>query len=229
MGGKISRKRETITGETLDLASRRGVGVPNDVIYECRLTDCRVRIGYPRGVTIVCSTFVNTTIEVSRTCSDSWRGCFFDSCTFKGKYHSCLFGNKSDECPGRAGLRNCDFTGATLNLCDFLNCTPGDLRLPGWPHITIFSPRQNADDFADLKGDPVLADIHRSMGHTSPLVVAATYSMTAYVNSSRLDVFKLVELNDRILEGKAELEAPEPDASLEAIRELLKRKPYVFM
>ena len=85
----IDRSGEVIIGETLHLASQRGVDVWNDVIYDCRLVDCRVRIDYPRGLTLFCSTLVNTTVEVSRTAAEcGWRGCFFDSCTSITRYRA---------------------------------------------------------------------------------------------------------------------------------------------
>lgn len=225
----IDRTGEVITEEALHLAVRRGVGVPNDGIYNCRLTDCRVRIGYPRGVTIFCSTFVNTIIEMARTAAECGQGCFFDSCTFKGKYDDCRFGLGHVDCSLQPGLRNCDFTGATLNLCSFFNCTPDDLRLPGWPHVTIFYPRQNAEDFADIGTDPVLADIQGSMCNSSPDKVGLTYHVPSYAKQFRPWMLRQWETRRLIAEIRHEPPPPEPVISLETIQELLRRKPYVFM
>ena len=150
----------------------------------------------------------------------------------KGRLVVCnppVFGGENDYCPNKAGLRNCDFTAATLNFCTFFNCTPDDLRLPGWPHVTIFSPRQNADDFTDLTSDPILAGIHGIMRVTSPKEVAITYDMTDYVKKWRADVLQGREFQKLLARIRSEPEPPEPVISLERIRELLKKKPYVFM
>jgi len=222
MADRIERRGEVVTGETLHLQS-------NDVIFECRMIDCELRIDRPRAATFLGSTFVNTTLKVTGTSTESWNGCFFDSCTFQGKYYSCLFGNTNDQYRFEAGLRTCDFTGATLNLCSFLNCTPDDLRLPGWPHATIFSPRTNAADFADLATDPVLASIHSSMGNTSTQVVAVIYNIPAYCKQSRQGILERWEVDKLFAKARANPEPPEPVISPDAIRALLQQKPYVFM
>jgi|GEM_PF-3433075 hypothetical protein len=229
MSESIKRMYEVINGETLYLASRRGIGVANDVIYGCRLTHCHVQIGYPGGASIFCSSFTHCILEVSRTCRESWDGCFFDACTFRGKYYDCRFGLHSRQCSGQGGLRRCDFTAATLNLCSYLNCTPDDLRLPPWPHVTIFYPQKHADDCADLLRDPILATIHESMTHTSPEVVAITYHLPSYIKQTRPWVIRSWELGKLLAKARSEPPPPEPVISLETIRELLQKKSCVFM
>jgi hypothetical protein len=222
MSDRIERRGEVITGEALHLRA-------NDLIFECRLVDCQLRIDHPRDATLFSSTFVNTTLQVKGTSTESWKGCFFDSCTFEGKYYSCLFGNASDQCPLTSGLRNCDFTGASLHLCEFLNCASDDLRLPSWPHITVCHPRQNADDFADLISDPVLARIHGAMEITSPRVIAVTYQLPSYVQKEYQHILKGWEVQKLIAKARSEPPPPEPTVSLETIRALLQRKPYILM
>lgn len=230
MNDRIERRSEAITGETLHLAWRSGFEVPKDLISRCRLVDCQLRIDRPRAATLLCSTFVNTRIVFTQTCTTKCgSGCFFDSCTFRGKYFGCLFGRESAECDLKPGLRNCDFTEAILHRCRFLNCTPEDLKLPGWPHVTVFYPRINAEDFADLNTEPALADIQGSMGNSSSMIVAMTYYLPNHINECGMALAKFARHTDRLLEGKAELEVVEADASMENLREMLKRKPYVFM
>jgi len=234
MSERINRRSEEIAGETLHLASPDPMsiyegGAPNHLIYECRLVSCQLQIDDPRGTTLYCSTLVNTGIEVTRTCATSWRGCIFDTCTFKGKYYDCRFGLDSSECSLKASLRNCDFTEAKLNLCTFHNCTPDDLRLPRWPHVTIFNPLQNAAEFADVAKDFVLGRIHQSMCNSSESEVAVTYNMISFVKETRAYLLKDWEAHKRFAMANSEPPPPEPKVSLDLVREFLSKKACVFM
>src|SRR5262245_8989770 len=123
----ILRVGEFIRGEDLRLRSQDGIH------SRCEVVDCTLDIADPAEVFLYCSIFRSTTIKVAKTMTKGWYGCFFDSCTFLGRYYACYFGADALDsrlCTLKAGLKDCDFTKATLNLCAFLNCTPEDLRLP---------------------------------------------------------------------------------------------------
>ena len=187
--------------------------------------NCRIEITDPDEVFIFCSTFVETILEVSGTSSECWSGCYFESCTFKGKYHDRYFGDSSNQCKFKAGLRNCHFDKAILNLCSFLNCTQDDLHLPRWPHVTIYYPEKNASDFEDVAAmDAILAKMHGSMIY--PTVVATTYHLPSYIRQSRRGILSsTANCRSRLQSAKSEPEPAEPAFALENIRKLLKTKP----
>ncbi|MCE9530723.1 MAG: hypothetical protein K8T89_06300 [Planctomycetes bacterium] len=217
-----ARLGETLKNQTLILANQ-------DVIHsKSMVVDCSIRVTEPREVGIFCSTFSNSRIEVVKTCSKDWTGCYFDSCTFKGKYYNCRFGMDSQQCDLQAGLRNCDFTNASLNLCSFFNCTPNDLRLPGWPHVTIFYPSKNAADFTDLKSDPWLARLQYSMENAGD-IIALTYHIPTYIRQTRPHLLKRWKINKLFAESRSEPPPPEPVFSLENMKKLLQTKPYVHL
>ena len=222
----VDRVGEEIRNETLRL------GRHDRIRGQCRVVDCTIQIADPRSVTLFCSTFQRCTIDVLKVRTgyrNPWAGCFFDSCTFKGKYYDCYFGEASNFCSLQPGLRGCDFSQATLNLCSYFNCAPEDLQLPRWPHVTIFRPREHADDAADFAGDPLLKWIHVSMGNTSPVVVGITYHLPSYLRQSRSSIRKHWELEKLLAQARSEPPPPEPELSLESMRELMLTKPFVFL
>src|SRR6516162_5030378 len=102
------RLNQTFRGESLRLA------LQDAIASNCELIDCAIHIAEPREVSIFCSTFIKTTIEVGKTCNKSFHGCLFDSCRFRGKFYNCLFGDDWPDCNLKAGLRNCDFAEASV-------------------------------------------------------------------------------------------------------------------
>jgi len=217
----IDRVGEIITNETLCLAAQ------DRIRAGCKVLDCTIVIADPEEVSLHCSSFVNCTIRVLKKRKHSWDGCCFDSCIFKGTFYDRYFGNDSLDGTCKGCLRNCDFTGATLNLCAFFNCTPEDLRLPGWPHVTIFYPNKNAKDFADLAVDSVLGRMDALL--TIRDVVALTFDLPAYVRKARPAILRSWKLEKLLAKTRSEPEPPEPTFSLENMRKLLQTKPYVFM
>jgi hypothetical protein len=220
----IHRRHEAIGKETLCLVANSGIGP------DCELVDCAIDIADPTGVLLLCSRFINTQIEVSRVCKHWWQGCFFNSCRFKGKFYGSYFGIESDECRQReCGVKTCDFTEARLDLCSFFNCTPNDLALPRWPHVTVFHPGANAADFADVVSDPLLHVLNMSVMEKSPKVVAITFYLPAEMRRSRRWIMEQWELHKIFARTAGKPEPPEPVLSLDNVRKLLETKPYVFM
>lgn len=59
---------------------------------------------------------------------------------FSGRYTGCGFGSRPDHYNPKGGIVGCDFTQATLDMCDFMNCDMSTLTLPKWPTITFLYP-----------------------------------------------------------------------------------------
>ncbi len=205
------------------------LGRQDAVAANTMITNCTVRLLHPNDVTISCSTFTDSTIKVNGKCKRNWNGCYYDSCVFRGSYFDHYFGNDCSFCPGRGGLRNCDFTNAKLDLCGFINCKADDLRLPGWPHVAIFHPRENAADFAELSIDPLLRFLHESMKNSSEEIVASIWNLPAHLKRSRKSILNLWEIQTIFAKAKGESAPPEPVFDLDRSRDLLKLKNYVHL
>lgn len=195
----------------------------------CELVDCAIQIADPRDVYLYDSTFRNTSIQVMKTCKESWRGCCFDTCRFIGKFCDCQFGADSLDGNCKGILRHCDFSETSLHLCSFYNCAPTDLRLPGWPYVTILEPAKNAVDFADIATDPFLDFIRGSMGNSSPKEIATTYDLPIHLKQLRPGIMRRWKIDVLFAKSRSEPLPPEPTLSLEKIRKLLATKPYVSM
>jgi hypothetical protein len=62
----------------------------------------------------------------------------FSGVKFSGIFSGCDFGDwESNE---RSSIENCDFSGAMLDGCRFLNCEVETLVLPKWPCFTLVNP-----------------------------------------------------------------------------------------
>jgi hypothetical protein len=57
----------------------------------------------------------------------------FEDVRFEGSFYDCRFGNHAD--PSIAGLKNCDFTAATLSFCEFCNVDTADVKTAAWPTV----------------------------------------------------------------------------------------------
>ena len=192
------------------------------------IIDSSINILSPADVYIFCSSFKNTTIAVAKQCfRQNWRGCFFDSCKFKGKYYDVCFGVGDEKCNLEAGLRACDFSECKMHFCTFFNCTPADLRLPGWPHVTVLDVQANANDFASLCGDPVIKRMHSLLRLQG--LVALTFNMPQFIKQTKPWIYRLWNTNAIFARARSEPIPPEPVIDIQVIRELLAQKSYVFM
>jgi hypothetical protein len=72
----------------------------------------------------------------------------FVRCSFHGFLNGIDFGSNSadGELDAFGRLEACDFSGARLNGCRFLNCDIASLRFPPPPHIVILSPSSRKAD-----------------------------------------------------------------------------------
>jgi hypothetical protein len=82
--------------------------------------------------------------------SSRWLNAYLEGCTFQGKLRGCDFGHLPEFYHPDAGIKNCDFTHATVDWCQFIDCDISTLQFQGWPHFAVASPKQNASLFASL-------------------------------------------------------------------------------
>ena len=62
----------------------------------------------------------------------------FSNVNFDGNYVGCDFGGWDSV--DNASIESCDFSGANLDGCRFLNCDAEALKFPIWPCFVIFNP-----------------------------------------------------------------------------------------
>jgi hypothetical protein len=216
------RLGERIEREEVVLDVHDVIGGGSEVI------DSSVTILKPRDCGVHCTRFRNSSIRVVKTCNKEWFGCFFDGCFFRGRYYDCRFGcMPSDECQIQPGLRNCDFSKASLNLCSFWNCTPADLKMPSWPHVTIFEPAKNAADFAELCSDPFLEWIHE-LTRDRTEVTAVIYNLPKFLRQETPRLQRRWDLKKLLAKAGGKL-PPDLVLSVENAKRLLESKPYVYM
>jgi hypothetical protein len=95
--------------------------------------------------------------------------------------------------------------------------------------VTIFHPRKNANDFADLTSDPILDRIHELMGGVQEGAIGLTLNLRAYLRQTRPSVLKVWTIRKMTAEIRGEPLPPEPTFSLENMRKLLETKSYVVL
>lgn len=90
--------------------------------------------------------FVDCEVHIkSKLTGFSWCGGYFEHCTFHGKMSGCDFGNQPDHGGERGGVSRCDFSDATLDGCQFIDCDLEGTTLPAWPGYTLLDPIGNAE------------------------------------------------------------------------------------
>lgn len=74
-----------------------------------------------------------------------WYYSWIKECRFTGKFSGCDFGHWPEDDPSTGGIESCDFSGAILDGCRFLDCDASTLRFPKWPCFTILNPIGNLE------------------------------------------------------------------------------------
>ena len=111
------------------------------------LINCEIRIKCSgNAVNFSNSIFENCLIKTTRELNNVHFGDnSFISCTFKGKYSGCRFGETKI-------VRDCDFSDAKMDLCDFFEKTEIEtLKFPLFPFIVISDIKNNSKDWAEIK------------------------------------------------------------------------------
>lgn len=139
---------ETITGKIIEI----GAGKYMDFIHGGTvLDDCEIRILCgAQSVNIFNATIRNSIVKTRRELKNlQLLDVQFDGCKFLGQYSGCRFGQLESQNTGT--VKNCDFTAARLDLCDF---HPGSniesLTFPPWPQIVVRKPNQWREEWLGI-------------------------------------------------------------------------------
>jgi hypothetical protein len=111
---------------------------PNLTLRNCTLV---LRVA-ARDLVLVSPRLIDCTIQVKKELKNlRWYKTSLKGCRFTGKMTGNDFGHwPDDEEPGRGGIEDCDFTGAQLDGCRFIDCDLSTLKLPSWPCFTLLEP-----------------------------------------------------------------------------------------
>ncbi len=117
--------------------------------HNLTLRRCHLVIKVPaRSLVITRTRLIDCTIEVKRELKNfRWDGVILKGCRFIGSMTGNDFGRwPYAEHPELGGIEDCDFTGARLDACRFVDCDPAALKFPSWPCFTILNPVQRMNE-----------------------------------------------------------------------------------
>src|SRR5262249_23563674 len=103
---------------------------------------------------------------------------FLKGCRFTGRLTGNDFGRWPDSPPG-GGIEDCDFSGAQLDACRFLDCDVSSLRFPHWPCFTILDPVHRSSELSAVPWPGDIGLIASGFAKAPPSTVAVTYSAPA--------------------------------------------------
>ena len=134
-------KERIVRGETIELTNDDYNTIGRGTIFE----DCEIIVRAPaRDLVISDSEIIGGVWKQKRKLSKKqFNRTHFENVRFEGSFYDCRFGNHSDA--SLAGVKNCDFTAATLSFCEFCNVDPGDVKTAPWPTIRFEQPQRFKD------------------------------------------------------------------------------------
>ena len=140
MTPNIHYDNREIEGERLDLTQRGIYWLGPNIT----LRRCTVVLGVAsRWLSLVSGQLIDCTLEAKRELKNTrWTTMNFKGCRFKGRFYGNEFGQRREHEEGweLAGLEDCDFSEARLDLCRFHGSDMRTVRLPKWPCFTILDP-----------------------------------------------------------------------------------------
>jgi hypothetical protein len=83
-----------------------------------------------------------------------------------------------DEDTERGGIEDCDFTGARLDACRFIDCDIRTLKFPSWPYFTLLDPIRRKSELLARQWPGTAHLTMEALMMSPPQTVAATYSAT---------------------------------------------------
>jgi hypothetical protein len=136
----IHYENREIVGERLDLPKGAIYWIgPNLTLRRCTL----VLSVASRWLTLMSGQLIDCTIQAKSELKNTrWTTMNFKGCRFKGRFYGNEFGQRPEHEEGweLAGLEDCDFSEARLDLCRFHGSDMRTVRLPKWPCFTILDP-----------------------------------------------------------------------------------------
>ena len=168
-------EKQTIADQEIVLTNEQQNFLGPELTFE----NCRLIFRCAHTSLIITRTkFINCRIEIRRKLVNfqSLRA-WLQGCTFRGTLRSNDFGHWPPTFADMAGIRDCDFSEATLDLCRFVDCPIETITLPRWPCFTILHPYQNLSRFESVKSPVDLSFL--SHPYTPPRENFAAYTYYA--------------------------------------------------
>jgi hypothetical protein len=160
-------------GASIDL----GNAPSKDVISnEATFTDCRIRLWRSGGFTLGNAAFHRCTLQsMAVTNGVKWGRCALIDCSFLGTYRGCIFGGKPLDSAHGGRIERGDFSQANLHLCEFYGFLHDLPRFPGWPCVTILSPRNESSDWLSLSFSGWFHVLQQVIAESSAELAAVTF------------------------------------------------------
>ncbi|MFP2904229.1 pentapeptide repeat-containing protein [Pyxidicoccus sp. 3LFB2] len=164
-----------ITGERLELDSKTELYYLG---HDLTLRNCTLVIRVPERALVISKTrLIDCTLEVKRELRGfRWHNAILKGCRFSGALSGCEFGRWPDEeAPELGNIEGCDFTGARLEACRFLQCDARTLKFPSWPCFTILDPVRRKSELLALPWPGTMRITVESFVEGPPETAAVTY------------------------------------------------------
>jgi len=214
----------SLRDETLELGNHDC----HDFIWGgARLENCVLDIR-GAGFNLLDATLLNCRIRARRRLSNvRFVETVFENCTFEGSLVGCRFGFRRGESQNpRAYYRNCDFSKARLDLCEFFEGDPDSNIWSSWPNFAVLQPGLNKQDWLSIVFPPELKVIQAVIAgeQLSPDVAqaepkAVTVDLASYGSVDAESVWALIQNKPYIVfTGKGEKPLLDPLA-ISAIEE----------
>ncbi|MFY2558925.1 hypothetical protein ACN469_14950 [Corallococcus terminator] len=149
---------------------------PNLTLRGCTVT---IRVT-ARNLILIRPRLIDCVIEVKQELKNlRWYRAFLKGCRFTGTMSGNDFGRwPFEEEAERAmgGIEDCDFSGARLDACRFVDCDVDTLKLPSWPCFTFLDPTRRRQELLAAPWPGTSRINVEAMLKSPPETVAATNS-----------------------------------------------------
>ncbi|HZI11843.1 MAG TPA: hypothetical protein VE153_15775 [Myxococcus sp.] len=177
--GQLNIENRELENERLEFKTGDIVFLgPNLTLRKCTLV---LRVA-ARDLILIGPRLIDCTIHVKKELKNlRWYSAFLKGCQFTGRMTGNDFGRwPYDEHPERGGIEDCDFTGAQLDACRFIDCDLSTLKLPSWPCFTFFEPMRRKRELLAVPWPKALR-ITMLASLESPLETAAVTHSAAVI------------------------------------------------
>lgn len=131
--------------------------------------------------------FINCHIEIRRKLVNfQWLHTWLQDCKFTGTLRGNDFGHWPPAWADMAGIQDCDFSEATLDLCRFVDCPIETMSLPRWPCFTILRPYQNLSRLETVKSPVDLSFLSHPYTPPRETFMAYTYYAPSFLKDWKL-------------------------------------------
>ena len=173
---QLNIENRVIENERIEInAGDIGFLGPNLTLQNCTLV---LRVA-TRNLILIAPRLINCTIEVKKELKNlRWCSAFLKGCRFTGAMTGSDFGRWPYDETERGGIEDCDFTGARLDACRFIDCDPKTLKFPSWPCFTILDPMRRLDEILAAPWPKATRVLVNTLASSPPQTVAVTDSAT---------------------------------------------------